>query len=121
MARDRSKLQAFQLADELALLVYRETRLIGFADADVRRQLRRAVVSVPANIAEGCGRRSRADYARFLDIALGSASEADYLLELCGHLELVSAPALERCRTCSNRTLRALQRLLDAVRALPDA
>jgi len=115
MSRDKSKLAAFNLADELACAVYQETRALRRDDEDVRRQMRRAAVSVPANIAEGCGRRSKGDYARFLDIALGSASEVDYLLDLCRRLNLLTEPAYVRCKQHSARTLRALQKLLHAV------
>ena len=118
MSRDRNKLDAFRLADDLAASVYEETRKVSFADEDLRRQLRRAAVSIPANIAEGCGRRSKADYARFLDIALGSASEADYLLDLARRLKVITEPAYGRCKNFSSRTVRALQKLLDAVLAL---
>ncbi len=45
-------------------------------------QLRRAVVSVPTNVAESCGRNSDGDIARFLEISMGSASEVEYLLLL---------------------------------------
>ncbi len=45
-------------------------------------QLRRAVASVPTNISEGCGRSTDADFARFIHIALGSAHETEYLLQL---------------------------------------
>ena len=41
-------------------------------------QIRRAVASIPTNIAEGCGRNSRAELAQFLNIAAGSASEVEY-------------------------------------------
>ena len=51
-------------------------------------QIRRSCVSVPANIAEGCGRGSDADLARFLQIAAGSASELEY------HILLANEPGL---------------------------
>jgi four helix bundle protein len=119
MSRNHNKLEAFRIADELALLVYRETQVIAYRDEDIRRQLRRAAISIPANIVEGCARQSRADYARFLDIALGSAAEADYLLDLCARLDLLPAVAAERCKSFSQRCVAVLQNLHDAVRRLP--
>jgi four helix bundle protein len=46
-------------------------------------QLRRATISIGANLAEGCGRRTTPEFARFIRIAMGSASELDYHLLLC--------------------------------------
>ncbi|HEY3769760.1 MAG TPA: four helix bundle protein [Candidatus Angelobacter sp.] len=46
-------------------------------------QLRRAAISIGANLAEGCGRRTTPEFARFIRIAMGSASELDYHLLLC--------------------------------------
>lgn len=54
-------------------------------------QIRRASSSIPANIAEGCGRSSNAELARFLEIASGSASELDYHLLLAKDLDLLTA------------------------------
>jgi four helix bundle protein len=45
-------------------------------------QIRRASMSIPTNIAEGCGQNTDAQFARFLQIALGSASETEYQLLL---------------------------------------
>jgi len=54
-------------------------------------QIRRSSVSVPANIAEGCGRDGDAELARFLQIAMGSASELDYHLQLARDLNLLNS------------------------------
>jgi len=46
-------------------------------------------VSIPANIAEGCGRNGEAELARFMSIAMGSASELEYYCLLCSDLEML--------------------------------
>jgi len=54
--------------------------------------MRRCAISIPSNIAEGAGRESRPDYARFLGVAIGSAHELDYQLQLSkdlGYLGLI--------------------------------
>jgi four helix bundle protein len=71
--RDHSKLRAFELADEVTLLVYRVTQ--NFPKEEIyglTSQMRRAAVSVPSNIVEGCARESETEYLRFLEIAFGS-------------------------------------------------
>lgn len=85
--RDHRNLRAFQLADELALLVYSET--VGFPKEELfglTAQIRRAAVSVASNIAEGCGRSSDADFLRFLDMANGSLRELQYQISLAHRL-----------------------------------
>jgi four helix bundle protein len=77
--RDHTKLRAFELADEVAVLTYRVTA--GFPQEErygLTSQIRRAAVSVPSNIVEGCARESQADYLRFLYIAFGSLREPHY-------------------------------------------
>jgi four helix bundle protein len=98
--------------------VYEGTRNMSDGD-NIRTQLRRAAISAPQNVCEGCARRSRADYARFLDIALSSATEAVYVLGFCQRVRLLPTDTVDTCRNLGNRTLRALQKLLDAVRNLP--
>lgn len=115
MSRNHEKLQTFHLADELAIRVYRET--INFPASErhgLQSQIRRAAVSVPTNIVEGCARRSENDYLRFLDIALSSANETDYLLDLCFRLSILTDDGYQRCKKCSRSTVRSLQKLLDS-------
>ncbi len=59
-------------------------------------QMRRSCASIPANIAEGCGRSGDAELARFLRIAMGSASELEYHLLLARDLNLLNASEHER-------------------------
>jgi four helix bundle protein len=85
--RDHTKLRAFELADEVAMLVYRITA--GFPKEELfglTSQIRRAAVSVPSKIVEGCARDSEADYLRFLNIAFGSLRELHYQLTLSQRL-----------------------------------
>jgi four helix bundle protein len=68
---------------QLALGVYKATaRLPKHGLYGITSQLRRAAGSIPADIAEGCGKSGKAELARFLDTSLGSASELEYHLIL---------------------------------------
>ena len=90
--RDHTKLRAFELADEVALSTHKHTA--GFPKVEqfgLTSQMRRAAVSVPSNIVEGCARDSSADYLRFLDIAFGSLRELEYQLSLATRLGFVSS------------------------------
>jgi four helix bundle protein len=85
--RDHKKLRAFELADQLALLAYKQTR--DFPREEVfglTSQMRRAAVSVASNIVEGSARDSLADYIRFLDMANGSVCELEYQISLAHRL-----------------------------------
>jgi four helix bundle protein len=86
--RDHTKLRAFELADEVAILTYRETR--NFPKDEIYgliSQMRRAAVSVPSNIVEGCARESQAEFLRFLEIAFASLRELRYQFSLSKRLE----------------------------------
>ncbi len=86
--QDFRNLQVWQKAHQLTLRIYEES--VVFPDDErygLTSQLRRAVSSIGANIAEGCGRGSQGDLRRFLLIAMGSASETDYHLQLARDLQ----------------------------------
>ena len=88
--RDHTQLRAFELADEVAMSVYRATA--GFPKEELfglTSQIRRAAVSVPSNIVEGCARDSEAEYLRFLNIAFGSLRELHYQLNLSKRLRFL--------------------------------
>ncbi len=85
--RDHTKLRAFKLADELAVMIYEMTR--NFPREEIyglTSQMRRAAVSVPSNIVEGCARESQTEYIRFLEIAFGSLRELHYQFSLAKRL-----------------------------------
>jgi len=122
MGRNHRQLTVFQKADELAVLVYRLTASFPPDERfELRSQIRRAAVSTPANIVEGCARETRRDYVRFLDIASGSANELAYLLYLSERLSILDPAQFDDCRKRSEEVVRMLQKLITAVRQLPDA
>ncbi|MFT3935260.1 MAG: four helix bundle protein [Chitinophagaceae bacterium] len=80
-------LKVWQKAHQFTLKVYESSR--SFPKEEIyglTNQLRRAAYSIPANIAEGCGKNSKSDFANFLNIALGSANESEYFLILSNDL-----------------------------------
>jgi four helix bundle protein len=85
--RDHFKLKAFLLADELVVMIYKFTK--GFPKEEVyglTSQMRRAAVSIPSNIVEGCARETNNEYIRFLDISFGSLRELSYQFDLACRL-----------------------------------
>jgi four helix bundle protein len=90
--RDFKGLKVWRKAHELTLAVYQATR--GFPKEELfglTSQIRRSSESIPANIAEGCGRSGAAELGRFLQIAMGSASELEYHLLLSRDLRLLTS------------------------------
>ena len=106
-ARSFRDLVVWRKAHEFVLAVYRFTE--SFPDREkygLSHQMRRAAVSIPANIAEGFGKRSQAEKARFLNIAEGSLEECRYYLILAHDLGYGETEPLMR-------TLEEVSRLLN--------
>ena len=115
--RDHRKLRAFELADQLALVVYQTTK--NFPKEEIfgmTSQIRRAAVSVPSNIVEGCARRSNADFLRFLDIAFGSGRELEYQLSLATRLGYVNRDESQQLDKIVNELMKVLNGLIKSIR-----
>src|SRR5690348_6170447 len=81
-------LKVWEKAHRLTVKIYNATKSFPKEELySLTNQLRRAASSIPANVAEGCGKNSQRDFANFLNIALGSANEAEYFLILSKDLE----------------------------------
>ena len=111
---DFKQLQVWRRGHLLTLAAYKATA--GFPREELfglTSQLRRACASIPANIAEGCGRNSDPELARFLRIALGSANEAEYHLILARDLNYLEAPAHDHLVAELNELKSMISSLID--------
>lgn len=108
--RDFRELKVWQKAHRLTLAVYRATS--GFPAEErygLKAQLRRGVASIPTNIAEGCGRFTDPDRARFISIAAGSATETEYLLMLARDLDYIEANVYANLERAVNEVKKMLR------------
>ncbi len=116
--RNFRELKVWEKAHCLALGVYRATAAFPKEELyGLTSQIRRCCASIPANIAEGCGRRGDAELGRFLQIAMGSASELEYHLLLAHDLELLTNPAYEQLATEVTEVKRMLASFIKKLRA----
>jgi four helix bundle protein len=88
--KDFKKLKVWEKAHRLTLDVYQTSATFPREELyGLTSQIRRSCLSIPSNIAEGCGRGSDTDFARFLQISMGSSSEVEYLLILSRDLQIL--------------------------------
>jgi four helix bundle protein len=110
--RNYRDLQVWAKAYALSLELYRLSRAFPREEIyGLTSQLRRASVSIGANLAEGCGRRTNSEMARFVRIAMGSASELDHHLLLCKDLGFVQDEDYKR----NARNLIEIRKMLGAL------
>ena len=111
--RNYKDLQVWEKAHFLTLAVYQASS--GFP-ADERfgltSQIRRACASIPANLAEGCGRRSDGEMGRFVQIAMGSGAELSYHLLLAKDLGILRGTAYQALASDLDRSCECCQRSL---------
>ncbi len=109
---DFRELKVWQKAMELTVEVYSIAKLLPreetFALSD---QMRRSVVSIPSNIAEGQGRDSKKDFIRFLSVARGSLRELSTQLEICERVHYLTIEQTSR----ANRLIEEVDKMLNAL------
>ncbi len=116
MSRDPRKLRVFGLADELVVDVYHVTRSFPAAERyGLQSQIRRAAVSAVANVVEGSAMRSTREYLRYLNISLGSAAEARYLIDLAGRLVYLGETERRSLVARYTELMKGLQNLIGAL------
>ena len=110
------KLLVWQRAHQLVLLIYKisesfpKSELFGLTS-----QIRRAVVSVPANIAEGYAAGGKGQFARYLNIAQGSLAEVEYYLILCQDMKTITSDQYEQSEKLRGETGFLLHRLIQSL------
>ena len=115
--RNFKELKVWEKAHSLTLKVYHSTKTFPVQEQyGITSQLRRSAVSVSTNIAEGCGRSSEIEFARFLEIAYASASELQYLTLLSKDLELFDSSAYQELTSQVDEVKRMLYTFIQTVR-----
>ena len=115
--QDFHQLKVWQKAHRLTLAVYELTTVFPRDELyGLTSQLRRCSASIAANIAEGCGRSSNAELARFCSIAMGSASELEYHLLLSRDLKLIKPEDHDKLSLRATEVKRMLAGLLQKLR-----
>lgn len=115
--KDFRDLKVWEKAHRLVLSVYGAAA--GFPRQELyslTSQIQRAAVSIPANIAEGCGKRGDAEFGRYLQIAMGSSSELEYLLLLAHDLHYLPDEAYQTLSTQLVETRKMLNVLIQRTR-----
>ena len=111
-------LKVWERAHQLTLSIYKASS--NFPKEEIyslTNQLRRAASSIPANIAEGCGKNTQADLANFLNISLGSANETEYFLILSKDLDYLTEQQFTILSNSINEVKAMLISLIGRVRA----
>jgi four helix bundle protein len=116
--KDFRELKVWQKAHELTLEAYKVTAAFPREEQyGLTSQIRRASSSIAANLAEGCGRNSDAEFARYCSIAMGSASELEYHLLLAKDLNLINPNDYKELSPRATELKRMLTALMQKLKA----
>jgi four helix bundle protein len=120
--RNYKDLRVWDEAHQLTLAIYKATQMFPKEERfGLTSQIRRASASIPANLAEGCGRRSDGEMARFVLIAMGSGSELSYHLLLAKDLNLLDETNYLELTGRLDRIMKMLSALSKKVKSAPAA
>lgn len=115
--QDFRNLEVWKLAHKMTLGIYSATRSFPVDERfGLTSQLRRSAASIGANLAEGCGRGGDKDFARFVQIAIGSASEVEYHLLLASDLGYLDSNLHHDLSASASQAKRMLIALLKRLR-----
>ena len=116
--RNYKDLMVWQKAHRLTLAVYKETNAFPKEERyGLTSQVRRSCSSIPANLAEGCGRRSDGEMGRFVQIAMGSGAELSYHLLLCRDLGILDTAEFSQLSSDLEEVMRMLSALSGRVKS----
>ncbi|OIP30031.1 MAG: four helix bundle protein [Deltaproteobacteria bacterium CG_4_8_14_3_um_filter_43_13] len=117
MEKPHKKLDVWKLAIELVLDVYGVIKTFPMEEKyNLTDQLRRAVVGIPSNIAEGAARNTKKEFANFLYIAQGSLSELDTQLEIAFKLGYIKSNDFENLELKMDRIGKMISGLIKALK-----
>jgi four helix bundle protein len=120
--RNYKDLHVWEKAHHLTLSIYKATQtFLKDERFGLTSQVRRASASIPANLAEGCGRRSDGEMARYIQIAMGSGAELSYHLLLAKDLGFVKSEEYAELNSDLDRVMRMLSALSGKIRSVSAA
>lgn len=115
--RDFRSLNVWEKSHTLTLNIYQITSQFPKEELyGLTSQIRRSSISIPSNIAEGCGQSSEAQFLRFLNIAFGSASELEYQILLAKDLKFLDNPLFKELLYLVREIKRMLSSLISAIK-----
>ena len=117
--QNHKDLKVWEKAHQFTVIIYECSKSFPKEELyGLTNQLRRASSSIPANIAEGCGKNSKAELAHYLNISLGSANETEYFLILSKDLNYLPAETFSEFSENINQIKAMLISLINKVRAI---
>jgi four helix bundle protein len=115
--QDYKSLKVWQKAHQIVINIYKITKLFPKEELFcLVSQIRRAAISIPANIAEGAGRGSRIDFNRFLQISFGSISELEYELMLSNELGYINKDSYKKIEASIEEVKKMLSGLIKSIK-----